>query len=80
MGHANGMIRAGECTEPGCGARITVSPRTGLIRKHSPLGVLSGDGWCPAGGQPHPLWAGWLADGGLDGLGGRAGRSGEDPG
>jgi hypothetical protein len=56
------MIRAGECTEPGCGARITVSPKTGLIRKHTPRGVVTGKEWCPAGGTEHPIWQMWLAD------------------
>jgi len=47
------MIRAGVCPEPGCGTQILVSERTGLIRRHSPRGVVAGSVWCPTSATPY---------------------------
>jgi len=52
------MVKAGLCPQTGCGMRILVVDKTGLIRRHSPKGVSSGPraAWCPAGGTVHPDW------------------------
>jgi len=55
-GGVSGVAKAGVCLEPGCGALILVSDRTGLIRRHTPRGVLMGKSWCPAGATIHPDW------------------------